>query len=142
MGVNSRLDTLQAAILLPKLQLLDEEVQLRNQVADNYSRLLNEARITTTPFVNECNLSSWAQYTIRVNSREEVQARLKEAGVPTAVHYPTPLNKQPAVADYSRRFEVGDEISCSVLSLPIYPYLSKDRQGRIIEALLSCLNKG
>ena len=86
-GVNSRLDTLQAAILLPKLELLDEEVQLRNKVAVNYTQLLREAGIDATPVLEECNVSAWAQYTIRVDSRERVQAKLKEAGIPTAVHY-------------------------------------------------------
>ena len=68
-GVNSRLDTLQAAILLPKLDLLDEEIQLRGQVAENYTRLLNEAGIDTTPFVEGGNVSAWAQYPIRINNR-------------------------------------------------------------------------
>src|SRR5690554_5780605 len=90
-GVNSRLDTLQAAILLPKLEIFAEEIQLRNQVASNYTQLLNEAGVDTTPFIEEHNISAWAQYTVRVKNRDAVQQKLQEAGIPTAVHYPIPL---------------------------------------------------
>jgi UDP-2-acetamido-2-deoxy-ribo-hexuluronate aminotransferase len=134
-GVNSRLDTLQAAILLPKLELLDEEVLLRNQVARNYTKLLNEAGIATTPFVETHNVSAWAQYTIRVANREDVQAKLKEAGIPTAVYYPAPLNKQPAVADEAANLPVGDEMAGEVMSLPMHPYLSGSEQGCVANAL-------
>ncbi|MDP4532060.1 DegT/DnrJ/EryC1/StrS aminotransferase family protein [Marinobacter salarius] len=135
-GVNSRLDTLQAAILLPKLELLDEEIQLRNQVAENYTRLLNEAAISTMPFVEKHNNSAWAQYTIRVEKREQMQKKLKEAGIPTAVHYPIPLNKQPAVRDQSATLTVGDEAAEQVMSLPMHPYLAEADQARVVESLL------
>jgi UDP-2-acetamido-2-deoxy-ribo-hexuluronate aminotransferase len=135
-GVNSRLDTLQAAILLPKLELLDEEIQLRNQVAENYTRLLNEAGIATTPFVETHNVSAWAQYTIRVANREAVQVKLKEAGIPTAIYYPTPLNKQPAVADEAANLPVGDEMAGEVMSLPMHPYMTQNEQERVTRALM------
>lgn len=122
-GVNSRLDTLQAAILLPKLAVLDEEIKARQQVAENYTRLFNEMGITTTPFIEEHNQCAWAQYTIQVKNREDVQAKLKEQSIPTAVHYPIPLNKQPAVADNSIALPVGDAIAERVVSLPIHAYL-------------------
>ena len=125
-GVNSRLDTLQAAILLPKLELLDEEIELRNRVAQNYTRLLNEAGINTTPVIEDHNTSAWAQYTIQVDDREEVQARLKEAGIPTAVHYPIPLNKQPAVKSDLASLHWGDEVAGRVISLPMHPYLKSE----------------
>lgn len=134
-GVNSRLDTVQAAILLPKLGLLEEEIQLRNQVAENYSRLLIDAGIDTAPFVEAHNVSAWAQYTIRVNNREAVQKKLNEAGVPTAVHYPIPLNKQPAVADPAADLPAGDEAARVVMSLPMHPYMSEGDQTRVVEAL-------
>jgi UDP-2-acetamido-2-deoxy-ribo-hexuluronate aminotransferase len=140
-GVNSRLDTLQAAILLPKLELLDEEVQLRNQVAENYTRLLNEAGIATTPFVSEDNTSAWAQYTIRVANREAVQARLKEAGIPTAVYYPIPLNKQVAVADEDAILSVGDQMAKRVISLPMYPYLSTTDGESVVQQLITAMSK-
>jgi len=133
-GVNSRLDTLQAAILLPKLVLLEEEIQLRSQVAENYARLLSDAGIDTVPFVEAYNVSAWAQYTIRVSKREAVQEKLKKAGVPTAVHYPIPLNKQPAVADFSATLPVGDKMAEKVISLPMHPYLSENDMKRVIDA--------
>ena len=136
-GVNSRLDTLQAAILLPKLALLEEEVQLRNKVAENYSRLLNDAGFEATPFIEDHNVSAWAQYTVRINNRTSVQEKLKEAGVPTAVHYPIPLNKQPAVADAKTELPVGDAVAELVLSLPMHPYLEEVSQERAVSALKS-----
>ncbi|NMG55434.1 DegT/DnrJ/EryC1/StrS family aminotransferase [Aromatoleum aromaticum] len=137
-GINSRLDTLQAAILLPKLALLEDEIGLRQQVAARYDQLLAEAGITTTPYVEPHNASVYAQYTIRVQNRDAVQARLKEAGIPTAVHYPIPLNKQPAVADNIAHLPVGDEVAEQVLSLPMHPYLSEAEQRSIIAALQRC----
>lgn len=137
-GVNSRLDTLQAAILLPKLEIFEEEIALRQQVADNYDRLLAEAGIETTPFIEPHNICAYAQYTVRVQNRDAVQARLKEAGVPTAVHYPIPLNKQPAVADAAVQLPVGDEIAGQVMSLPMHPYLTLADQEAIVAALKAC----
>ncbi len=123
-GVNSRLDTLQAAILLPKLVILEEEIALRQTVAQRYGQLLKQAGITTTPYIEPHNTSVYAQYTIRVRGREALQQKLKAAGIPTVVHYPIPLNQQPAVADSAARLPVGDEVAEQVLSLPMHPYLS------------------
>ncbi|WP_225810142.1 DegT/DnrJ/EryC1/StrS family aminotransferase [Halomonas lysinitropha] len=131
-GVNSRLDTLQAAILLPKLEIFDEELQLRHQVAERYTQLLNEAGISTTPYVEPHNTSAWAQYTIRVENREAVQAALKEAGVPTAVHYPVPLNHQPAVVDRDAHLPQGDKAAQEVISLPMHPYLTEYYQKGVV----------
>lgn len=134
-GVNSRLDTLQAAILLPKLEILSEEIELRNQVAQRYTRLLNEAGINTTPFLEAHNVSAWAQYSIQVNDRARVQETLKSAGIPTAVHYPIPLNKQPAVADDGAELPVGDAVAEMIISLPMHPYLAEEDQQEIVRAL-------
>lgn len=134
-GVNSRLDTLQAAILLPKLAVLDEEIQARQKVADTYTRLCNEIGISTTPFIESHNQCAWAQYTIQVDNRAEVQAKLQAKGIPTAVHYPIPLNKQPAVADSSVVLPVGDAIAERVMSLPMHPYLEQEEQVEIIQSL-------
>lgn len=135
-GVNSRLDTLQAAILLSKLEILDEEIEARQTVAANYGRMFREAGVQTTPVVEAHNLSVWAQYTIRVTQRDALQARLKEIGVPTTVHYPIPLNKQPAVADAVARLPVGDAVAGEVVSVPMHPYLRKQDQQRIVTAVL------
>lgn len=134
-GVNSRLDTLQAAILLPKLEIFAEEIELRNQVAERYTRLLIQAGIDTSPFVDEHNISAWAQFTIRVENRPKVQESLQVAGIPTAVHYPIPLNKQPAVLDSGAALPVGDEAAETVISLPMHPYLSEKDQLKVVEAL-------
>ena len=136
-GVNSRLDTLQAAILLPKLAILDDEMQARQRVAENYTRLFNEAGIDTTPFIEVHNQSAWAQYTIQVKNRDQVQEKLKVLGIPTAVHYPIPLNKQPAVANADVSLPIGDAIAECVMSLPMHPYLNIDAQEKIVMALLS-----
>lgn len=138
-GVNSRLDTLQAAILLPKLELLDEEIELRNRVAQSYTRLLNEVGINTTPVIDDHNTSAWAQYTIQVDNRDAVQASLKEAGIPTAVHYPIPLNKQPAVKDDSANLPVGDKAGGRVMSLPMHPYMANEEVLQVVENVKSVL---
>ena len=134
-GVNSRLDTLQAAILLPKLAILDEELALRQQVAERYNALLNQAGIATTPHIEAHNTSAWAQYTVQVPNRSQVQAQLQAAGIPTAVHYPTPLNQQPAVADPHAQLPVGDAVAQKVMSLPMHPGLDAATQDRIVHAL-------
>lgn len=135
-GVNSRLDTIQAAILLPKLAILDEEIAQRQEVAARYTRLLNEAGITTTPYVEPHNMSAWAQYTVRVPKRDVLQKYLGDAGVPTAVHYPIPLNKQPAVQDASASLPVGDAVAGEVMSLPMYPALVEPLQQSVVSALV------
>ena len=140
-GVNSRLDTLQAAILLPKLDILDDEIALRRHVAQAYGRLLAEAELAIAPVVETYNRSAWAQYTVQVPDRDAVQARLKEAGIPTAVHYPLPLNRQPAVADRKVRLPVGDAVAEQVISLPMSPYLDASQQSSIVAALASILSR-
>lgn len=149
-GVNSRLDTIQAAILLPKLAVLDEELAQRQRVADTYNTLLcgsepllaNEATTSAgqaivTPHLESNNTSAWAQYTVQVPNREAVQEQLKQAGIPTAVHYPIPLNKQPAVADASVQLPVGDAVAQRVMSLPMHPWLTKVEQQNIAACLFT-----
>ncbi|MFC0593449.1 DegT/DnrJ/EryC1/StrS family aminotransferase [Ottowia pentelensis] len=142
-GVNSRLDTLQAAILLPKLAVLDEEIALRQQVAQRYADLLPPQRAGESrgegastiqlPHIELHNTSAWAQYTLQVANRDQVQERLKAAAIPAAVHYPIPLNRQPAVSDPDARLPVGDVLAQKVLSLPMHPYLGEHQ----IVAILS-----
>lgn len=136
-GMNSRLDTLQAAILLPKLTILDDEIAARQRVADAYSTRLRALGILT-PEIAQHNASAWAQYTIRVPRRDQFQARLKEAGIPTAVHYPLPLNRQPAVADPDAVLPQGDRAADEVVSLPIHPYMDEETLSRVVEAVAGC----
>ncbi|MTI51796.1 MAG: DegT/DnrJ/EryC1/StrS family aminotransferase [Alcanivorax sp.] len=147
-GLNSRLDTLQAAILLPKLEIFEDELEKRNHVATRYTELLKGGTFGArgpcgsgprpgiiTPYVTLDNVSAWAQYTIRVANREQVQETLKAAGIPTAVHYPIPLNRQPAVEDLGATLPVGDRLSQEVMSLPMHPYLTEEQIGRVVSAL-------
>ncbi|MBE1162281.1 DegT/DnrJ/EryC1/StrS family aminotransferase [Dyella acidiphila] len=137
-GVNSRLDTLQAAILLPKLEILDEEMALRNQVAERYARLLDGIDHIGLPRIEAHNTCAWAQYTVRVPNREPLRAQLLEQGIPTAVHYPLPLHRQPALAD-GRTWHMAksDEAAEQVMSLPMSPYLDAATQSVIADALVS-----
>lgn len=134
-GVNSRLDTLQAAILLPKLDILDDEMAQRQKVAERYTDSFNQMGITSIPFIESHNKSAWAQYTLQVSSREKLQEQLKISSIPTAVHYPIPLNKQPAVCDASVKLPVGDAVSERVISFPMHPYLTDLDQQTIIESI-------
>ena len=120
---------------------MGEELVLRQQVAERYVQLLNEVGINTTPYVELHNTSAWAQFTIRLQDRDAVQEKLKQAGIPTAVHYPIPLNWQPAVADASAHLPVGDEVAVQVLSLPIGADLSEADQYRISEMIASIQTK-
>lgn len=139
-GVNSRLDTIQAAILLPKLAVFDEELAQRQVVAQRYTQQLSQGGIATTPYTEAHNTSAWAQYTIQVDNREQVQESLKAAGIPTAVHYSIPLNKQPAVVDTKAQLPYGDAAAQRVLSLPMHPYLNESAQQQIISTMQSALS--
>jgi dTDP-4-amino-4,6-dideoxygalactose transaminase len=136
-GMNSRLDTVQAAILLEKLAIFADEIERREKVARRYNELLR-AHVAAVPFVKEGYQSVWAQYTVEVENREEVQARLREHEVPTAVYYPVPMHEQGPY----RRFPsapgglpVTEEKKSKVLSLPMHPYLDEETQDRIVEAV-------
>ena len=136
-GTNSRLDTIQAAILLEKLKIFPEEIAQRERVARRYGAGLVSNRLRT-PLVIEGAQSVWAQYTIVVEDRAKLQADLKDAGIPTAVHYPIPLNRQPAYAHFPSAATPNSEaLSRTVMSLPMHPYLDEATQDTIIEAVLT-----
>ncbi len=147
-GVNSRLDTIQAAILLSKLSIFELELSLRQQVAARYSALLassmparmaSEAKESmpclALPYIELHNTSVWAQYTIRVRDRRDVQEGMKRAGIPTAVHYPTLLSRQPAVLDDAAAVPMCDAVVQEVISLPMHPYLSQIDQQAVVAVL-------
>jgi UDP-2-acetamido-2-deoxy-ribo-hexuluronate aminotransferase len=146
LGVNGRIDTLQAAILLAKLELFDGEVQARQRVAERYNRELQAVGIASTPSLAAGNTSVYAQYTVQVDDRPLVQERLQQAGVPTAVHYPTLLCQQPALAGCGERCSSGcgsplaQRASERVLSLPMHPYLSDSDQDAVVAALAASLS--
>ena len=134
-GTNGRLDTLQAAILLAKMEVFAEEVELRGKIGARYTELLQDAPGIVTPFIESFNTSVFAQYTVQVENRDEVQKKLNAAGVPTAVHYPIPLNLQPAFADLNQgagSFPVAEGVAKRVMSLPMGPYLHVNDMDKIV----------
>lgn len=135
-GVNSRLDTIQAAVLIEKLKIFEDEVVLRQRVSEWYGGFLSQSRgMISLPYIEPNNRSVWAQYTIRTEERNELQSRLKVHGIPTAVHYPIPLNKQIAVGDRNSVTRVGDRAAETVLSLPMGPYLTEKECEFIAEVI-------
>ncbi len=137
-GVNGRCDTLQAAILLEKLAIFEEEIAARQRVADRYNDAL--ADIAQTPVVAAGSTSVWAQYTIRLNNRAHVAAQLKESGVPTAIYYPIPLHRQAAYRGFPTApggLPISEQLAGEVLSLPMHPYLSETDQSMVIDAVRS-----
>lgn len=136
-GVNSRLDTIQAAILIEKLKVFPEEIEMREQVARRYTEAFRASNCVRPPHVIEGARSTWAQYTIQVPNREQLAADLKAKGIPTAIYYPTPLSRQKGYAHYPGvETPVSDRISKTVISLPMHPYLDEATQGQIIDAVL------
>lgn len=136
-GINGRLDTLQAAILLAKLEIFDDEVEKRAQVAHRYTQALRTA-VTTPSIAAECT-SVFAQYTIAVDDRDAFIRGLKEAGIPTAIHYPTPLHLQPAfhyLGLGAGSFPLAERASARVVSLPMHPYLDASAQDRVCAAVI------
>ena len=134
-GVNSRLDTIQAAILLAKMDVFEEEIEMRQDVAARYNDLLRNANITSIPYIEGYNISAWAQYTIEIDNRDAVQDQLKAEGIPTMVYYPVPLNHQRGFEKFKCDLPVGDTASQRVLSLPFSPYISKNDQEKVVLTL-------
>lgn len=142
LGLNGRLDTIQAAILLEKMAIFPEEVELRNQVAERYNRLLSG--VAKTPTLEAQNTSVYAQYTIEVENREAIQAALQEKGIPTAVHYPSGLHEQPIFKTLypgEHHYPITEHAARHVMSLPMHPYLTLEDQDKICEAVKACLSE-
>ncbi len=139
-GLNGRLDTLQAAVLLAKLQRFDWEVAERQRIGARYTSMIERAGIPglTVPHVEPHSTCVYAQYTVRVSDRAAVQARLAERAIPTAVHYPTPLHLQPAFAYLGHAegsFPVSERAAREVMSLPMGPDLTPADQDAVVAAL-------
>jgi UDP-2-acetamido-2-deoxy-ribo-hexuluronate aminotransferase len=130
-GLNARLDTLQAAILLPKLKIFPRELAARQMVAERYTALLQPATpYISPPFIPAGLQSAWAQYSILCEDRDALQATLKEAGIPSMIYYPKPLHRQKAYAGLGYResdFPVSEKTCHNILSLPMHPYLQDDQ---------------
>jgi UDP-2-acetamido-2-deoxy-ribo-hexuluronate aminotransferase len=146
LGINGRLDTLQAAILLAKMEIFEDEVQARSRLGARYSSLINEAFAgqgdVTTPIVEAHNLSVYAQYTIQVPNRPQFEERMKTLSIPTAVHYPVPLYRQPVFGEFgyqAKDFPVSEQIAARVVSLPMHPYLTEAQQQQVVSAVRSAV---
>ena len=146
LGINGRLDTLQAAVLLAKLEIFDDEIAARSRIGARYAALLDDAfstvsnpaqRVSGPWLAPECT-SVFAQYTVEVANRPKVEEGMKARGIPTAVHYPVPLHLQPVFADLGQRegsFPVSEAAAKRVISLPMHPYLNEDQQAQVVKAL-------
>jgi UDP-2-acetamido-2-deoxy-ribo-hexuluronate aminotransferase len=144
-GLNARMDTLQAALLLPKLAIFPEELVARNRVASRYTECLSPLPSITTPHVPEGYRSAWAQYSILTDSRDQIQAHMKAKGIPTAVYYPKPLHLQTAFAGLGYKegdFPASESAARRIVSLPMHPYLTDRQLARIAEALNRAIDSG
>tara|TARA_B100000579_G_C22844512_1_gene863546 strand:+ start:676 stop:1806 length:1131 start_codon:yes stop_codon:yes gene_type:complete len=142
LGINGRLDTIQAAVLLAKWPVFLKEVELRNKIANLYTEKLNSNGIHSTPLIEKHNKSVFAQYTIRVKERAKVISSLKESGIPTSVHYPIPLFQQPALKEINNKSALKEclyknslKASQEVLSLPMHPYITEETIEKVTKSL-------
>ena len=135
-GMNARLDTVQAAILLTKLEIFADEIEARWRAAARYDALLGG--LVATPFLREDASSTWAQYTIRSPDRDALRKQLATGGIPTAVYYPRPLHRQTAYRDFpvaDGGCPIAERIATEVVSLPMHPYLNEAIQEKIAAAV-------
>ncbi|RUR12183.1 DegT/DnrJ/EryC1/StrS aminotransferase family protein [Legionella sp. km772] len=140
-GINGRMDTIQAAILLEKLKLFPDEILLRQRIANRYNELLSS--LVKTPFVHQHNTSVYAQYTIEVNDRDRFQQKMQAEGIPTAVHYPVAMHQQQALSYLNHKigdFPCSEQASHQVISLPMHPYLKEEDQLKIAVAVKNALS--
>jgi UDP-2-acetamido-2-deoxy-ribo-hexuluronate aminotransferase len=144
LGINGRLDSIQAAVLLAKMETFQEEVTARHRVGARYAELIAaefgaaaSAKVRA-PEIDPSNTCVYAQYTVEVEQREIVETRMKSHGVPTAVHYPIALHQQPVFRPLGYRagdFPASESAAARVLSLPMHPYLTDDQQRQVVAAL-------
>ena len=136
-GINGRLDAVQAAVLNVKLKHFDKEVKIRDEIGSRYNELLKDADVIT-PKIGENNTSVFAQYSIRVEDRESMVAKLSEKEIPTAVHYPVPLHLQEVFVSLGYKegdFPVSEKVSTQIMSLPMSPYLTEAQQDFIVKTI-------
>lgn len=146
-GMNSRMDTIQAAVLLEKLKIFEDEIAARNRVAERYAAGLGD--LVKTPTVLDGGVSVWAQYTVEVadlpgKGRDDLARQLREQGIPTAVYYPIPIHKQGVYSVYPVApdgLPVTEAKAGQVISLPMHPYLSADDQDQVIAAIRAFVKK-
>ncbi|MBS0324581.1 MAG: DegT/DnrJ/EryC1/StrS family aminotransferase [Proteobacteria bacterium] len=141
-GVGGRMDTLQCAIVLAKLDRFDIEIRHRLDAGENYRSLLDDVPGVQQLAVHDDRTCVWGQFTVQVEKREAVLDHLKNAGIPTAVHYPVPLHRQPAYQSLcytSDTLENSERVASRVFSLPMHPYIDNDMQVRIVYEIARAL---
>ena len=138
LGLNGRLDTIQAAILIIKFKIFNNEILLRNKVAAFYTKKLNATNLDVdTPFISKDNTSVYAQYAILVDNRKKVVSRLTKNKIPTAIHYPVCVHMQPAYKDIQSKLPVSERTSKKILCLPMHPYLDRHEQDIILKSIIN-----
>lgn len=140
-GINGRMDTIQAAILIEKMKLFPDEILMRQKVAQRYEELLADK--VKTPRVKPGNVSVYAQYTIEVPNRDKFQKEMQILGIPTAVHYPIAMHEQQALSYLGYKtgdFPHAEKASKHVVSLPMHPYMSIEEQQKVADAVKKCLS--
>lgn len=136
-GINGRLDAVQAAVLNVKLKYFEKEVKIRDEIGSRYNALLKDADVIT-PKINEHNTSVFAQYSMRVKNREAMVAKLSEKEIPTAVHYPVPLHLQEVFVSLGYKegdFPMSEKVATEIMSLPMSPYLTEEQQDFIVQTI-------
>jgi|LWDU01.1.fsa_nt_gi UDP-2-acetamido-2-deoxy-ribo-hexuluronate aminotransferase len=137
LGINGRLDTIQAAILLAKFDIFPNEVAQRNRIGGRYTASINSMKSTiVTPKIKSNCTTVYAQYSIMVNNREQLIDKLKKMDIPTAVHYPIPLHLQPPFYNDQSNFPVAEDVATKIVSLPMHPYLSTKDIEKVSQALV------
>lgn len=139
-GINGRMDTIQAAVLIEKMKIFPDEIKMRQQVAKRYDQMLSS--LVKTPYIMPHNTSVYAQYTIEVNDRESFQKEMQAAGIPTAVHYPVAMHQQKAMSYLNYKtgdFPHSEKASRHVISLPMHPYLAEQEQEKVVSAVKKAL---
>ncbi len=142
-GVGGRMDTIQCAIVLAKLERFEWEIEQRIAIGHRYLSMLAGLNSVQLPAVRPDRTSVWAQFTVQVEDRERIASALNDQGIPTAIHYPIPLHRQPAYRSHCRvhgSMVVAEMLAARVLSLPMHPYLEETAQLRVVEALNGVLS--
>lgn len=141
-GVGGRMDTIQCAVILAKMNTFDWEVAERLKIGARYAEMLQDTKAVQLLKVESDRDCVWAQYTVQVDDRETILAKLKEKGIPTAIHYPMPLHQQPAYKDIVRvcgNLENTERVAKRVFSLPMHPYLDEATQDRVVKGLIEAI---
>jgi len=144
LGINGRLDALQAAVLLGKYPYFKDELKSRADKGEYYITHLSKKDGIVTPFIKDGNKHVFAQFSIQVDNRDKLQEYLKNKNIPTAIHYPIPLHLQPVFKSLNFRkgmFKIAETVSDKIISLPMHPFLKRDTQDFIIDEVLKGVNQ-